>query len=154
MDIVERQQHRLAGRQPLEHGPDRIVQPVALGALAAARGAVGLAWERREDCGELARDVFVERAEHRRFERAEVVVERIDHQAERDVALELGRAPGQDEIAAVLTVPTQLGEQTRLADPGLADDLDAPGLARGQLIESSLEFSELASTTNECAHML
>ena len=154
MDVVEREQQRLAPRQSLEHAPDRVVQPVALGALAPAHRAVGVARKRREDRGELARHVVVEGAQHGRLERSEVVVQRVDDQPERDVSLELGRAAVQDQIATVLATPAQLREQARLADAGLADDLHAPRVAGGQLIECFLEFSKLASTTYKRAHMV
>ncbi len=137
MEVVEREHQRLAPGQPLEHAPDRIVEPVALGALAPARVAVGLARQRREDRSELARDVVVERAQDRRLERTEVVVERVDDQAERNVALELGRTAVENEIATLFATAAELREQPRFPDPRLADDLQAPRHAVSELIERS-----------------
>ena len=154
VDVIEREHQRLPARQPLEYAPDRVVEPVPLGALPPARAAFRLPGQRREDLGELPRDVFVKRPEHDRLERAEVVVERVDDQAERDVELELGRAALEHQIPTILAAATELREQPRLPDPGLTHDLHAPRLAGSELVKRSFEFSELAGTANERAHML
>ena len=55
--------------------------------------------------------LIVERAERGRFQRTQVVVERVDDQSERDVLLELGRAAVQDQLPAILAEAGQLGQQ-------------------------------------------
>jgi hypothetical protein len=52
-----------------------------------------------------------------------------------------GRPPVQHEIATVLTAHTKLGQQARPSDPRLADELDQPRLAGGELTQRAIYFS-------------
>ena len=123
MHVVEREHHRLALGQPLEQAPHRVVQPVALGALTAAGLAPVLAGQRREDRRELGHQALVQRPQERGLQRAQVVVERVDDQPERDVALELGGAALEHQVAPVLALAAKLREQPGFADARLADEL-------------------------------
>jgi hypothetical protein len=116
------------------------VQPVALGVVVPARQDPVESRDRREHRGEFRQQVVVQRAQQRGLERAQVVVEGIDDQTERDVALELGCPAVEDEITPVLPPPAQLRQQARLADAGLADNLNQPRLPAGQPIERSLDL--------------
>jgi hypothetical protein len=116
------------------------VQPVPLGAVVPTRQDPVEPRDRREHRGQFRQQVIVQRAQQRGLERAQVVVERIDNQTERDVTLELGCPPVEDEITPVLSPPAQLSQQARLADPGLADDLNQPWLPADQPIERSLDL--------------
>ena len=82
-----------------------------------------------------------------------MLVERVDEHRVRQVALELGGAAGQDEVAALVGDPLELGQQARLADAGLTDQLDRsrqPGqgsIERAQLLRTSDEgLGELGHT--------
>ena len=74
-----------------------------------------------------------------RFERPEVLVEGVDEQPERQVALELRRAAGEHQHAAGVGALAQLGEQPALADPGLTDDLDGKEAAAAESVERSVQ---------------
>ncbi len=84
--------------------------------------------KRREHRGQLADEIVVRRPQDSRLERPQVVVEGVDDQPERNVALELRRAPIENQIAVILAPAAQLSQQSRLADPRLTKDLHEPGL--------------------------
>ncbi len=148
MHVVEREQHRRTAGESLEQASDRVVQLVPLGALATARRAAILPRQRGKDRRKLLKQVLVERPEHRRRQRTDVVVERIHDQPERDVLLELGRATVEDQVLACLRAFAYLREQARLPDPRLADDLHRARVTDRELIERSFKFSKLAGTTD------
>src|SRR6185369_7320063 len=75
--------------------------------------------------------------------RRDVRIERVDPDAEGQIALELGRRSSQHDAAALLGEAAQLGEQARLADARLALDGDAHRSVSRQRIERSLELLEL-----------
>ena len=77
--------------------------------------------ERREYAREVAPEILG-RVE---IMRLDVGVERVDPHAERQVALELGGRAREHQVAALLGLPPQLGQQPGLADARLAFDRDA-----------------------------
>jgi len=95
---------------------------------------------RREHRCQVREHVLVETAQKRRFERSEIVVEGVDDEPERDVALELGRPPIQYEISPVLGTLAKLGQQAGFTDPGLADELHEPWLAGGEPAQHLIDF--------------
>ena len=97
--------------------PDRILGLVAL--RVDGRGASSAAClERDGKIGELGERVVVERAEQRRLESGDVIVQGIDHQPERYVALELSGASVEHQPGAVLGAAAKLCQRPCLADPG------------------------------------
>jgi hypothetical protein len=68
--------------------------------------------------GDRCARIVVERAKQSGLESPEVVVQGVDHNAERDVALELGCAPVKHQSAALLSADAKLCQQPGLADPG------------------------------------
>ncbi len=64
---------------------------------------------------------------------------RVDEDRERQVALELGRRPREDEVPARLGTSGELVEQPGLPDPRLAHQLDRTGRASLELVEQLLE---------------
>jgi hypothetical protein len=107
----------MADGQALEQRADRAVRAVALvGAVPAVAGA--LPTERGEDLGEIGRDVLAERADPPRIEPGDVLVERVDEHAGRQVALELRRASVEHEEALRVRVRDQLAEEPVLPMPG------------------------------------
>src|SRR6266511_3048941 len=129
---------RTIGREQLEQLAHCTVGAVAL-VCDGCPGSVGRAAQRGEDVGELVGPTVVQ-AE---LLRGDVRVERVDPEAERQVALELGRRPRQDEVTAILGTTAQVREQTRLADAGLALHGGADRLPARQRVERVVELPEL-----------
>lgn len=140
--------------QPARHG-EPLQQP-AHGALqpVAGAGAVGVGAHRRQRGGQLGQLVAVEPRQACRVERADVVVERVGQQRERQLALELRRASGEHERAAGAGLACQSGQQRRLADPGLAGDRDDRAGARlaAQPRDDVAEHRELALASDRLLH--
>jgi hypothetical protein len=86
--------------------------------------------------------VVVEARDLLGFEALHVLVQRIHVDRERQLALELGRRPGEDEMPAQLRTSAELREQARLTDPGLSHELDCPEPAAVQLVERLLKRIE------------
>ena len=79
-----------------------------------------------------------------------MVVERVDPDRERQLALELGAAAGEHEVPAARRARSaQLGQQPRLADPRLAPHDDAARAAAPERVEGRLEPLELARPADE-----
>ena len=133
VQVVEHQHQRLAGGEDAEQVADGLVRAVALVGHAART--------RVQDAVELA----VERLEHGGREAAHVLVERVDEDPERQVALELGRAARQHEAAAVVGHRLELRQQPRLADARLAHELDRARAA----LERIFEHAQLLRTPDE-----
>ena len=112
--------------------------PEALGGGGRPRGAR----LQRTQCGEHTRDLREilgrETAEGLGIERAEVLVESVDHQPKGQLALELGSAAAQREAASLLGPPGQLLQQRGLADAGLASDEGHARRARHRFVEQPL----------------
>src|SRR5689334_14944472 len=73
----------------------------------------------REDMAELNAIGLVKPSQATRLKPPEVLIERVNEDPERQVSLELRRAPGQHQIPPSLGARTQLGQQMRLPDPRL-----------------------------------
>jgi hypothetical protein len=123
VEIVENEDERPEPGEVLEQGAHR---PVAAVALVLDRDVVAAREreERGEDVRELRAHVLVETLERGRVEPADVLVERVDEDGERQVTLELRRGAGEDEAPSRVSPTGELHEQASLADPGLADELD------------------------------
>jgi hypothetical protein len=100
--------------------------------------------ERDGKIGELGERVVVERAEQRRLESGDVIVQGIDHQPDRRIALELSGAPVEHQPGALLGAAAKLCQQPRLADPRLASQVDKPRLAGPDAVESVVKLGDLA----------
>ena len=98
---------------------------------------------------ELAQRLRGEAMEGARVERLEVFVEGVDDQAERQLTLELGRAPPQRQAATLLGPDQQLVQERRLADPRLARHEQDLGRSRAPFLEQSLEQVQFVISANE-----
>ena len=136
VQVVEHQHERLPGRQDHEQVADRLVRAVAL--VGEDRRAL---WVRTRSSSS------PERLQHGGRQPAHVLVERVDEDPERQVALELGRAARQHQAAAVVGHRLELGQQPRLADAGLAHELDRARLA----LERALEHAQLLARVRRVA---
>jgi hypothetical protein len=87
------------------------VGPEALGLEAGRGGLGGDAGQGREESRELCERLVAERPQFGSLERTRVVVEGVDHDRERDLTLELGRAALEDEVAARRCPPGELREE-------------------------------------------
>jgi hypothetical protein len=82
-------------------------------------------------------------------EALDVLVQRVYEDRERQLTLELRRRAPEDKVPAQLSTSCKLAEQTRLADPRLAHDLDCGRRASVELIERLLERLEFAGAPHK-----
>ena len=152
VDVVEHEQERVAHRHPLEQGTHRAVGVEALVLEPAGRGRR----RRRQDAGELGDALADQRLELSLAERGDVVVERVDPDRERQLALELGAAAHEHRVAARGGALGQLAEQPGLADPRLAVDHQPGCAAAAEAVERGLDRRELVAASDEsrplCLH--
>ena len=83
--------------------------------------------ERREDVRQLRAHVFVQDRQAIGTEPAQILVECIHENRERQVLLELRSGAGEDETPVLVGGMRTLGEKAGLADPGLSDEGDGEG---------------------------
>ncbi len=114
----------------------------------ALDGAVSGA-ERREHVPELGAGVVVHRVQIARRQALDVLVERVDEHPERQVALQLGGAPGKHELPPLVRARGQLAEQAGLADPGLADQFQGSRAAPPEPVERLVERRQLGGAPDE-----
>ena len=98
---------------------------------------------------ELGARVVVERLQAARLEALDVLVERVDEHPERQVALQLGGAPGEHELPPLVRARGQLAEQAGLADPGLADQFQGSRAAPPEPVERLVERRQLGGAPDE-----
>ena len=84
-----------------------------------------------------------------RIEAVDVLVERVDEDPERQVELELTGPAGEDEVRACVCTGGQLGEEARLADSRLADQLERRGSSLADLREETVDRAELRRAADE-----
>jgi hypothetical protein len=147
MHVVQHQQQAGArARQPLQQRPNRAVRPVALGLQAAGLGrALGGCGEHPAELDQLAAR---EPLQPVTAETCGEVVQRVDPDAERELALELHAAAGEHQVPARLGLLDERGEQPRLADPGLACDREPTRTPEPQPCERGGERRPFAPTTD------
>ena len=148
VDVVEREHERPAQRQPLEQLPHRAMGAVAL-VLHDGRAGGCEARQRGQHVRELAAHLLAERREQLRVQAGDELVEGVDEDPERQVALELGGAPREDGAAAGVGAPAQLGQQPGLADPRLALDRERGGPAIPQLAEGAIDRLQFGGAPDE-----
>ncbi len=149
VQVVEREQERLLGRQQLEQRADALVQAEALLRGGGRWGGL-VRGERREGRAEVAEPGLAERGEAPGRLRGEVVVERRPERAEGQLALELGGLALQHQVAALGGVGAEPVQQPGLADAGLAGEQDGVGAAaRGEPLQGRIQLRALALTPNQ-----
>ena len=125
----------LPGASASEQLADGAVDPDAVFGRGGGGVAGGERAHRRKGGGELVDLLLVEGAEGRTRRRLEEAVERIDEEPERQLALELGRAPVEDDAAPARGPLGQLAQEAGLAHPWIAFD-------RGELRGSGFGLAE------------
>ena len=147
MDVVEHQHDRLAHRQPLQQRTHRAVGLEAL-VLQTARPGAGRRG-RRQHAGQLAHALADQRVELALAERGHVVVQGVDPDRERQLALELGAAADEHRVTARRGALGELAEQARLADPRLAADHEPAGPPASKAVERGVDRLELLAAPDE-----
>ena len=117
VDVVEDQHER---RRPCELLQQCAHRPVRMEALVLEPAGRRHAARRREHPRELGDAVADQRLEPLLAEPGDVVVERVDPDGERQLALQLGSAPGEHGQPPPGRALGQLAQEPCLADPGLA----------------------------------
>ncbi|MCY1008834.1 hypothetical protein OV079_25410 [Nannocystis pusilla] len=159
VEVVEEQDQAAArgqgGEQALERGeglaPRLLVGHAgagALGQLAHRRDPL----QHREHARELAGVGAEQRRELERLERAEVVGEGVDQtveRLERDGLVLVAAGREGDDVAARLEGAEEAVDEARLADAGLAAQVDAGGAAAGGGGEALVERVELGLATEQ-----
>ena len=148
MEVVEHEHQRPRLRQLLEQRAHRPVTAVAL-VLECDAALCPERRERREDVRELRPHVFVQDAKTIGTQSAQVFVERVHEDRERQVALELRRRAGKDEPSVRVGGAGEFGEKTGLADPGLPDEGDRGGAPLIDPAEHLVERAELLGAADE-----
>ena len=142
VEIVQHDHERPLVCEELEQPAHRAVGSVAL-VGNRCRGAVAARSDGRDHAGELLHELRAPAIAEVELLRGDVGVERVDPDAERQVALELRRRAGEHQAPRLLGVATKHGEQMRLADARLALHRDAGGRAGGQAVERRAQLLEL-----------
>ncbi len=148
VQVVEDQHQRLGRSEQLEQLAHRAVGAVPL-VLQRRPAAVVERAEARKDVRELRASLAVQTLEPPRVEPFGVLVERVDEDPERQIALELRRGAGEHQVAAPVGARGELGEQARLADARLPDELDRAGEALLEIRQDLVEHVELRGTPDE-----
>jgi hypothetical protein len=141
VQVVEQQGVGLLAPELVEQRAERAVQAIALAGRDRRRALA----DRREDRAELRPGGLDARRLHRR----NVLVERVDQQAERHLVLVLGRPPAEHEQPGGLGPRRQLGQQRALADPGLAEDRQRASLAPAHGGQRALHDVELPLASDQ-----
>ena len=138
VQVVEHEHQRLLRRDPFQQHAHRAVGAVAL--VLQARRDPPDGRDHRGQLGQLVADEALQAIDP---EERGVVGQRVLPDAERQLALELGRAAGEHQRARLRGAGHQLVEQARLADPALAARRRSrcPGVDRGARSASSTAAS-------------
>ncbi len=146
LDVVEAEHQRASGRGALEQVAQGAVEAVAIGRRRVA--------ERGQHGGERRRVREPQPPDGAFPQCLQQRAERVGEHRVGQVGLELGRPAGGDAAARRLRARRQLGEQARLADPGLAlDDDHATGpcpQARQRRVER-VALGRAADERGQCA---
>jgi hypothetical protein len=107
---------------------------------------------------ELRPYVILERRDEFGVDSSHVVVERVDEEREREVALQLGCRARKDQISRGVRSCTELGEKPCLADARLADEQNGDRTPTVELGTDSIQRVEFLRAADEvavlCAHSL
>ena len=149
VEVVEHEHERLRRRELLEQRAHRAVAAVALVLERHVAARSPSAVSDGKTCASSVRTSSSSAPSRRGSSPSQVLVERVHEDRERQVALELGCRAGEDELPARVRASGELGEQARLADPRLADQLDRRGATAIELVEEPIERTELLGAPDE-----
>ena len=142
VQIVEHEDQRPRVGERLEQTANRAMRRVSR-VGAGGGGPVAAATEGRQKAGEVREQSLVQRSVGVQLLRRHVGVERVDPDAEREITFELRPGAREDEMAALLGTATQLGQQERLADAGVAFDRKSHRATPVEAVQSLPEPNQL-----------
>jgi hypothetical protein len=148
VEVVKDEDERPRLREPLEQRPHRTMAAVAL-VLGRHLVAAGERPQRREDLPEFLLGIVVKDGELSRLQSGDVLVQRIDEDRERQVALEFGCRSRENDVTASLGPSGKFSQEPRLADPRLASQLNRPTAASIQLVQEPLDRTEFVGPPHE-----
>ena len=146
LDVVEDERHGLGHSEALDQLPHRMVRAEPLSGGRGPRPRAERA-QRGKDARQLPLIVGGQPVEGVRLERGEVLVECIDHQAERQLTLELRCAARQGKEPGFVRHPQQQIHEPGLADPRLARNEQELRRSLTRFPEQLLEQFHLTITT-------
>jgi hypothetical protein len=152
VEVVEHEHERLRRRELLEqraHGTVAAIALVLERHLATARER-GQRWE---DVRKLRPNVILQDGEAVRGEPSQVLVDCVDENRERQIALELRRRACEDEVSSGICASGELGQETRLADARLADEQDCVRAALIEFGQDSIEQAQFLGAPDEVVGM-
>ena len=132
VDVVEHEHDRAHLGEALEQCPYSAVAPVAL-VLDRHPPSLPERDQGREDRGQLGPDIWTKVTEAKRVDPLDVLVEGIDEQPEREIALQLSGTAREDGVATCVGTFGELGQKAGLSDSRLAHELERRGLPRVEL---------------------
>ena len=138
--VVEHQRDRLRVRELLQKPTHRLVAPKPLFGDGGRRRCVRVRRHRREDGCQLGAHLCQASGVQRR----QMMIQRVQYDAERQVELVLGRPPLQHEHPPRLGDAAKRLQQGALADPRLTQERDDRGATVGGGIRGLLQRSQLA----------
>jgi hypothetical protein len=141
VQVVEQQRDRPLAAEQLEQRAHGAVVAEALG--GARRRELRRLGVRERRGGQDRRQIGADRLDAARVERRDVVVERVDGEAERDRALVLGRPPFEHEHAGPGRALAHRGHQRALADARLPEHAERASRARRRLLDGCVRRGEL-----------
>ena len=145
--VVEHQDDGVAHRHPLQQRAHRAVGMEALVLQAARSGSRRRG--RRQHAGELGHALADQRVQLALAQRGDVVVERVDPDRERQLALQLGSAAHEHGVPALGGALGELPEQPRLADPRLAADHQPAGAAGAEAVQRRVHRRQLLAAPDK-----
>jgi hypothetical protein len=148
MHVVEHQDQRLRQREQLEQVAYGAMRSEAF-VLDSGPYAGGMGVKGREDVAELRAIGLVQRGQAAELQSLEVLVERIDEDPERELTLELRRAPRQHGPPLRVRTSGELPEQTGLPDTRFPGQLDGPAPPFMELVQSVIEHRNLSVASHE-----
>ena len=148
MQVVEHEHERLRRREPLEQRAHRAVAAVALVLERDARPPASAVSEGKT-CASSARTSSSSARERLGLEPAHVLVERVDEDGERQVALELGGRAGEDEVPARVGARASSASSRVLPMPGSPTSSIAAGRPRSSSSRTRSSELELLGAPDE-----
>jgi hypothetical protein len=146
--VVEHQYERLRHREQLEQPAYGAMRSEAL--VVQSRPQAGcMRVEGGEDVSELRALDLVQRGQPAGIQSLEVLVERIHEDPERQLTLELRRAPPQHGPPLRVRASAELPEQAGLADARFPSKLDGAAPPVTQLVQGVLERPDLSGASDE-----
>ena len=144
VEVVEEQRDGAFAAEHLDQGAQRAVAAEALAGAGGGRGGAGDGGR-----GERGGEVGADGLDAPRVHGGDVVVERVDHEPERHVALVLGGAPVEDQQAGGRRALVQRVEQRALADAGLAEHREHAALSAEDVGDGAVGGGELALAADQ-----